>query len=97
MTPKKLNQSLILLIYKSRTDKLDLKNIAQNFVSRNTRRQNFFGTFVWGCMCTSKEEKSEIFRRDDIDEEQRIYFQVQIKDKGGSQNYIFWVVPHFSF
>lgn len=46
MTQRKLNQSLILLIYKSRTDKLDLKNIAQNFVSRNTRRQNFFGTFV---------------------------------------------------
>ena len=49
------------------------------------------------CESSSKEEKSEIFRRDDIDEEQRIYFQVQIKDKGGSQNYIFWVVPHFSF
>ena len=46
---------------------------------------------------SSKEEKSEIFRRDDIDEEQRIYFQVQIKDEGGSQNYIFWAVPHFSF
>ena len=50
MTQRKLNQSLILHIYKSRTDKLNLKTIAQNFVSRNTRRQNFFGTFVWGCM-----------------------------------------------
>ena len=46
MTQRKLNQSLILHIYKSRTDELDLKTIAQDFVSRNTRRQNFFGTFV---------------------------------------------------
>ena len=28
----------------------------------------------------SKEEKSKIVRRDDIEEEQRIYFLVQIKD-----------------
>ena len=40
---------------------------------------------------SSKEEKSEIVRRDhDIDEEQRIYFQVQIKDNQTVSESIFF-------
>ena len=46
MSQSRLNWCMILHVHNDGTDKLDLKAVANEFVSRNTSRQNMFGTFV---------------------------------------------------
>ena len=43
MTQERLNNVLILHCYKSRTDEIDLKQIATSFINSNERRVHFFG------------------------------------------------------
>lgn len=45
MTQERLNNAMILHIYKELTDMLDLNEIAEMFVTVNERRQNYFGSF----------------------------------------------------
>ena len=45
MTPCRLNNLLMMYIHPSKTDNLDLVTIARNFVSANSRRFNYFGSF----------------------------------------------------
>ena len=45
MTQQRLNHCFILHVHRQRTDSLDLKVIAQEFVQRNERRQTFFGKY----------------------------------------------------
>ena len=45
MTPQRLNHMLLLHVHKSLTDNIDLRTVAKDFVTRNERRKNFFGTF----------------------------------------------------
>ena len=43
MTQERLNHVLLLHSHKSRTDQIDIKQIATSFISANDRRQMFFG------------------------------------------------------
>ena len=43
MTEERLNNVMILHVHKDETDALDLREIAQFFVSANSRRTDFFG------------------------------------------------------
>ena len=45
MSQKRLNHVIILHTHKQRTDDLDLYEIAKEFASANSRRQDFFGLF----------------------------------------------------
>ena len=45
MTPCRLNNLFILYIHTAKTDDLDLLTIARDFVSVNSRRLNYFGSF----------------------------------------------------
>ena len=45
MTPCRLNNLFILYIHTAKTDDLDLLTIARHFVSVNSRRLNYFGSF----------------------------------------------------
>ncbi|XP_064420758.1 52 kDa repressor of the inhibitor of the protein kinase-like [Latimeria chalumnae] len=45
MSEKRYNNLLMLHVHKDRTDEIDLKCIAREFVQRNQRRLNFFGKF----------------------------------------------------
>ncbi len=45
MTAQRLNNLFILYVHKSFTDLLDFKKVANDFVSVNTRRINYFGHF----------------------------------------------------
>lgn len=45
MSQQRMNNLLILSAHRSLVDKLDLQKIAEEFVSFNTRRVNYFGTF----------------------------------------------------
>jgi hypothetical protein len=45
MTQKRLNNCMIMHVFKSKTDSIDLMSIGQDFVDRNERRRNFFGNF----------------------------------------------------
>ena len=44
--PKRLNHTMILHEQKLETDKPDFLQLAEDFISRNDRRQNNFGMFV---------------------------------------------------
>ena len=45
MTSCRLNNLFLMFIHQDKTDKLDLCTIAQDFISRNSRRKNYLGTF----------------------------------------------------
>ena len=45
MTEKRLNNCMLLHIHKDLTDKIDEIDIAKEFVSINTERKVFFGSF----------------------------------------------------
>ena len=45
MTQKRLNNLMILHIYKTAVDSLDIKAVVNEFVSAKETRSNFFGTF----------------------------------------------------
>ena len=45
MTAQRLNNLFVLYVHKALTDSLDLQSIAEEFVSANTRRINYFGHF----------------------------------------------------
>ena len=45
MTQKRLNNVMLLHAHKQRTDGLNLTDIAAEFVGRNIRRRNYFGSF----------------------------------------------------
>ena len=45
MTQKRLNNVMLLHAHKQRTDGLNLRDIAAEFIGRNRRRQNYFGSF----------------------------------------------------
>lgn len=45
MSQPRLNHTMLLHIHKSRTDQLNLVEVAKEFVSINNRRQTFFGSF----------------------------------------------------
>ena len=44
-TQKRLNHTMLLHCHKARTDQLDLLKIAKEFVAKNSRRKEFFGSF----------------------------------------------------
>ena len=46
MTQKTLNNSLLLHSHKTKTDELDLKNVAEVFRRSNDTRMNFFSSFI---------------------------------------------------
>ena len=45
MTQKRLNNVMLLHAHKQRTDDLNLREIATEFIGRNSRRRNYFGSF----------------------------------------------------
>ena len=45
MTQQRLNHCFILHVHCQKTDSFDLKEIAQEFIQRNERRQAFFGKY----------------------------------------------------
>ena len=45
MTQKRLNHVMLLHIHQDKTDSLDLKCVAQDFVNRNEHRRSVFGNF----------------------------------------------------
>ncbi len=45
MTQQRLNNLMVLHVHKDHTDKLNLCEVANEFVSVNERRQEVFGTF----------------------------------------------------
>ena len=45
MSDSRLNNLFLLYVHVCRTDALDLKKVASEFVSVNIRRKNYFGTF----------------------------------------------------
>ena len=45
MTQKRLNNVLLLHAHKQQIDDLNLREIATEFIGRNSRRQKFFGSF----------------------------------------------------
>ena len=49
MTQSSLNNLLLLYVHSSETDRLDLKDIAQQFISVNDHRLHYFGK-IWQCM-----------------------------------------------
>ena len=44
MSQKRLNHLMLLHIHKSITDKLDMIEVANNFIYSHEHRKNFFGT-----------------------------------------------------
>ena len=46
MTQLRLNNLFMLYVHSSETDKLDLVHVANQFVSANSRRLNYFGKFL---------------------------------------------------
>ena len=46
MMQKRLNHIVLLHTHQQRTDELELLQIAQDFVTRNSRRKHFFGSFL---------------------------------------------------
>ena len=51
MTQQCLNHCFILHVHRQKTDNLDLKDIAQEFVQRNERRQAFLANLTIKFMC----------------------------------------------
>ena len=45
MTQKRLNNVMLLHAHKQRTDDLNLREKAVEFIGRNSRRRNYFGSF----------------------------------------------------
>ena len=45
MTQQHLNNLFLMYVHTTRTDELDLSSVANEFVSSNTRRINYFGKF----------------------------------------------------
>ena len=45
MTQKRLNNVMLLHAHKQRIDDLNLREIATEFIGRNSRRRNYFGSF----------------------------------------------------
>ena len=45
MSQISLNNAMLLNVHKERTDRIDLLQVARDFVSVNDRRKHFFGTF----------------------------------------------------
>ena len=45
MTQHRLNNLFMLYVHCKRTDKVDLRGVANEFISANTHRNNFFGKF----------------------------------------------------
>lgn len=45
MTQARLNHCMLLHVLRDATDKLNLIDVANEFVTRNDRRVNFFGSF----------------------------------------------------
>ena len=52
MVRKCLNNPLLLHVYKDRTDRLDLREVGQQFVGANKRQKNFFGCMFRPCTVT---------------------------------------------
>ena len=46
MTQERLNHCVILHVFKERVDELRVEDIAAEFVARNVKRRNFFGSFM---------------------------------------------------
>ena len=46
MGQTRLNWCMLLHVHKDETDALDLKQIANEFVARNSSQQNIFGNFT---------------------------------------------------
>ena len=46
MGQTRLNWCMLLHVHNDETDELDLKQIASEFVARNSSRQNIFGNFT---------------------------------------------------
>ena len=47
MGQTRLNWCMLLHVHNDETDELDLKQIASEFVARNSSRQNIFGNFMY--------------------------------------------------
>ena len=45
MTEKRLNNLLLLYVYKKQTDNLDLASVAKEFIARNEKRMKYFGNY----------------------------------------------------
>jgi len=45
MGQSRLNHVIILHVHKQRTDDLDICEVAKDFVSKNNRRQEYFGHY----------------------------------------------------
>ena len=45
MTEKRLNNLLLLYVYKKQTDNLDLPSVAMVFLARNEERMKYFGNY----------------------------------------------------
>ena len=45
MTQERLNNLFLMYVHTARTEELDLASVANEFVSSNTRRLNYFGKF----------------------------------------------------
>ena len=45
MTQKRLNHVTLMHTHKDRSDRLDILNVAKEFISTNDRRRTYFGQF----------------------------------------------------
>ena len=45
MTQPRLNNLMVLYVHRGKTEELNVKNIAEDFISINDRRRQYFGSF----------------------------------------------------